>query len=165
LTSHNLRSCRPENTSLHNLILLDPAPPGSLTTPEIDRAMAYAEAERAPAARNAYASDRRDFAHWCAASGATPLPAHVGIIAAYLSSLARHRRRGPDVKRYAAAVGLDPAIYSGHSLRAGLLTSAAEAGASAFELAEVSRHTSLDMLRGYVRRVDLFREHAGAAFL
>jgi hypothetical protein len=34
------------------------------------------------------------------------------------------------VKRYAAAVGLDPAIYSGHSLRAGFLTSAAEAGAS-----------------------------------
>ena len=69
------------------------------------------------------------------------------------------------VKRYAAAVGLDPAIYSGHSLRAGFLTSAAEAGASVFKLAEVNRHKSLDTLRGYVRRVDLFREHAGAAFL
>jgi len=29
----------------------------------------------------------------------------------------------------------------------------------------VSRHRSLDTLRGYVRRVDLFKEHAGAAFL
>jgi hypothetical protein len=29
----------------------------------------------------------------------------------------------------------------------------------------VSRHKSLDPLRGYVRRVDLFKEHAGAAFL
>jgi hypothetical protein len=26
-------------------------------------------------------------------------------------------------------------------------------------------HQSLDTLRGYVRRVDLFKEHAGAAFL
>ena len=29
----------------------------------------------------------------------------------------------------------------------------------------LSRHKSLDTLRGYVRRVDLFKEHAGAAFL
>jgi hypothetical protein len=36
--------------------------------------------------------------------------------------------------------GLDPAVYSGHSLRAGLLTSAAEAGASVFKMMEVSRH-------------------------
>ena len=34
-----------------------------------------------------------------------------------------------------------------------------------WELSEVSRHKSLDTLRGYVRRVDLFKEHAGAAFL
>jgi hypothetical protein len=30
---------------------------------------------------------------------------------------------------------------------------------------EVSRHRSVDTLRGYVRRADLFKEHAGAAFL
>jgi hypothetical protein len=30
---------------------------------------------------------------------------------------------------------------------------------------EVSRHRPVDTLRGYVRRVDLFKEHAGAAFL
>ena len=69
------------------------------------------------------------------------------------------------VKRYARRVGLDPASYAGHSLRSGFLTSAAEAGASIFKLSEVSRHKSLDTLRGYVRRVDLFKEHAGAAFL
>ena len=45
------------------------------------------------------------------------------------------------------------------------LTSAAESGASIWKLSEVSRHKSLDTLRGYVRRVDLFKEHAGAAFL
>jgi integrase len=69
------------------------------------------------------------------------------------------------VKTYAQRVGLDPASYSGHSLRSGFLTSAAEAGASIWKLSEVSRHRSLDTLRGYVRRVDLFKEHAGAAFL
>jgi hypothetical protein len=40
-----------------------------------------------------------------------------------------------------------------------------EAGASAFKMMEVSRHKSMDTLRGYVRRADLFRDHAGAAFL
>jgi hypothetical protein len=39
------------------------------------------------------------------------------------------------------------------------------AGASIWKLSEVSRHRSLDTLRGYVRRVDLFKEHAGASFL
>ena len=69
------------------------------------------------------------------------------------------------MKAYARRVGLDPATYSGHSLRAGFITSAAEAGASVWKLSEVSRHKSLDTLRGYVRRVDLFKEHAGATFL
>jgi site-specific recombinase XerD len=69
------------------------------------------------------------------------------------------------VKRYARRVGLDPASYAGHSLRSGFLTSAAESGASVWKLSEVSCHKSLDTLRGYVRRVDLFKEHAGAAFL
>jgi site-specific recombinase XerD len=69
------------------------------------------------------------------------------------------------VKRYARRVGLDDGAYSGHSLRSGFLTSAAESGASVFKMTEVSRHRSLDTLRGSVRRVDLFKEHAGAAFL
>jgi integrase len=69
------------------------------------------------------------------------------------------------VKRYAERVGLHAASYSGHSLRSGFLTSAAESGASIWKLSEVSRHKSLDTLRGYVRSVDLFKEHAGAAFL
>jgi site-specific recombinase XerD len=69
------------------------------------------------------------------------------------------------VKRYAVLAGLDPAAFAGHSLRAGFLTSAAESGASVFKMMEVSRHKSVDTLRGYVRRADLFKEHAGAAFL
>ena len=59
------------------------------------------------------------------------------------------------VKRYAQRVGLDPASYAGHSLRSGFLTSAAESGASVWKLSEVSRHKSLDTLRGYIRNADL----------
>jgi site-specific recombinase XerD len=69
------------------------------------------------------------------------------------------------VKRHAELAGLDPAAFAGHSLRAGFLTSAAEAGAGVLKMVEVSRHKSIDMLRSYVRRADLFREHAGSAFL
>ena len=69
------------------------------------------------------------------------------------------------VKGYAERAGLDPDAYAGHSLRAGFLTTAAEHGASVFKMMEVSRHKSVDTLRGYVRRADLFRDHAGAGFL
>jgi site-specific recombinase XerD len=321
---------------MHDLIVLDPAlAAGSLTASEIDQTLRFAEAEKAASTREAYAADWKDFAIWCHTRAATPLPAHAGIVAAYLSHLAttgrkastigrraasiayRHKMAGIDplptasegvkatlrgirrtigtssqgkapathdviaqmldrcpetmigkrdraliafgfagafrrselcalqvddlvevpdglrvlirrsktdqegqgqevaiprgyrlrpveavqtwlaaaeissgpvfravlkggrvtdtamvpesaarvVKKYASRVGLDPAAYAGHSLRAGFITSAAEAGASVFKLAEVSRHKSIDVLRGYVRRVDLFKEHAGAAFL
>lgn len=69
------------------------------------------------------------------------------------------------VKRYAELSGLDPAQFAGHSLRAGFITSAAESGAAVLRIADQSRHKSLDVLRGYVRRADLFRDHAGSAFL
>ena len=69
------------------------------------------------------------------------------------------------VKRRLRACGVDPAAYAGHSLRSGFLTSAAESGAAIWKMAAHSRHRSLDTLRGYVRNVEMFREHAGAAFL
>jgi hypothetical protein len=37
--------------------------------------------------------------------------------------------------------------------------------ATIFKIAEVSRHISVDVLSGYMRRVDLFKDHAEAAFL
>lgn len=69
------------------------------------------------------------------------------------------------VKHYADAAGLDPDEFSGHSLRAGFLTSAAEAGADTLRMMEVSRHKRVETVRGYVRRANLFRNHAGAGFL
>jgi integrase len=69
------------------------------------------------------------------------------------------------VKAYAARAGFDPAIFSGHSLRAGFLTSAAGNGASIFKMMDVSRHKSVDTLRGYVRDAELFKDHAGSGLL
>jgi len=69
------------------------------------------------------------------------------------------------VKRYAAAIGLDPANYSGHSLRAGFVTSAAAHRARLDKIMEVTRHTSPRMVLRYIRQADAFEDHAGAAFL
>jgi integrase len=69
------------------------------------------------------------------------------------------------VKHYAGHIGLDSADFAAHSLRAGFVTSAAEAGASIFKMAEVSRHRSTDVLAGYVRSANLFKAHAGADLL
>lgn len=69
------------------------------------------------------------------------------------------------VKAHAALLGFDPAAFAGHSLRAGFLTSAAAKGASIFKMMDVSRHRSVDTLRGYVRDANAFRDHAGAGLL
>jgi integrase len=69
------------------------------------------------------------------------------------------------VKKHAARMGLDPKAFAGHSLRSGFVTSAVEANAPIMKIAEQTRHRSLDMLRVYSRRADLFRDHAGAGFL
>lgn len=69
------------------------------------------------------------------------------------------------VKKYAAAAGLNPDDFGGHSLRAGFVTSAAEAGANLFKIMDVSRHKNVQTVKGYVRNAELFKDHAGAAFL
>ena len=58
---------------MHDLIPLDLALPGALTTAEIDATMGYAAAETAQATPGAYLADWRDFAAWCASRGATAL--------------------------------------------------------------------------------------------
>ena len=65
------------------------------------------------------------------------------------------------IKTHALRVGLNPAKYSGHSLRSGFVTSAARRGASLLKLMDVTRHKSVDTLRGYVRDAELFKDHAG----
>ncbi len=68
------------------------------------------------------------------------------------------------VKR-AEAAGFDPAGYSGHSLRAGLATSAAMAGASAWKIRQQTGHASDAMLNRYIRDGDMFTSNAAGAVL
>jgi hypothetical protein len=69
------------------------------------------------------------------------------------------------IKRHATRVGLDPREFSGHGLRAGFLTSAAARGANIFRMADQSRHRSMEVVRGYVRSVELFKHHPGSGSL
>lgn len=69
------------------------------------------------------------------------------------------------VKDRAQAIGKDPALFAGHSLRSGFITSGVEAGADALAISEVSRHRNLDVLKGYVRKGNLLRGHFGSRFL
>jgi integrase len=64
------------------------------------------------------------------------------------------------VKRYTAAAGLDPASFSGHSLRAGLVTSAARAGVAERVIMRQTGHKNIDMVLRYVRQANAFRDNA-----
>lgn len=55
------------------------------------------------------------------------------------------------VKSYAEAAGLNPAFFAGHSLRAGLATSAANAGAAERDIMAQTGHRSERMVRRYIR--------------
>ena len=59
----------------------------------------------------------------------------------------------------AAAGGLDPERYSGHSLRAGLATAAGDEGAGLAELMRQTRHKSTEVALGYLRPADLWRNN------
>ncbi len=60
------------------------------------------------------------------------------------------------VKQRAAAIGLDAQEYSGHSLRAGLVTSAVTCGVSAWKICQQTGHQSESMMRRYIRDGHLF---------
>lgn len=69
------------------------------------------------------------------------------------------------VKKHAAWAKLDPSTFSGHSLRAGFVTSALENKADVLAVMRVTRHTSVQTLQRYDRRARLFQDHAGKGFL
>lgn len=64
-----------------------------------------------------------------------------------------------------ANAGLDPAGYSGHSLRAGFATSAAQAGVSPLKIRAQTGHVSDAMLARYVRDAELFIGNAAGVLL
>jgi integrase len=69
------------------------------------------------------------------------------------------------VRERIAAAGLDPVGYSGHSLRAGFATSAAQAGVPAWRIKAQTRHASDVMLAHYIRQGELFNDNAAGALL
>jgi site-specific recombinase XerD len=69
------------------------------------------------------------------------------------------------VKKYAAAIGLDAAAFSAHSMRAGFVTTALERGVDPLNVGRITRHRDLETLRVYDRRAKLFKDHAGKDFL
>jgi len=66
------------------------------------------------------------------------------------------------VKNAAEAAGYDPALYAGHSLRAGLATAAAQAGVAERVIMAQTGHKSLPMVRKYIREGSLFTQNAAA---
>ena len=63
------------------------------------------------------------------------------------------------VKRYAQLAGYDVDSLGGHSLRVGFTTSAAATGASAATMANVTRHTDMNVLFGYIRTQNLIADY------
>jgi len=66
------------------------------------------------------------------------------------------------VKRWAAAAGIESGGVAGHSLRAGLATSAAAAGVPERAIMAQTGHRSVTTLRKYIRSGSLFLENAAA---
>ena len=65
------------------------------------------------------------------------------------------------VKIAAERIGIDPATVSGHSLRAGLATSVAKAGATERMIMKTTRHRSEAMVRRYIQSGTIFEDSAG----
>ncbi|MGO1053338.1 site-specific integrase [Crossiella sp. CA198] len=64
------------------------------------------------------------------------------------------------VKRYAARAGLDPALFSGHSLRAGFATQAALGGASDREIMRQGRWSNPRTVHRYIRTANPLEDNA-----
>src|SRR5262249_16881507 len=101
-------------------------------------------------------------AAWLAASGITE--------GAIFRPVDRHGRVHPGrvsgeavsivVRERVAAARLDPTGFSGHSLRAGFATSAAQAGVQVWRIKAQTRHGSDAMLARYIREGEIFSNNA-----
>ena len=64
------------------------------------------------------------------------------------------------IKEYLQLTGIDSRNYSGHSLRSGFATSAAEAGAEERSIMAMTGHKSTEMVRRYIKEANLFKNNA-----
>jgi len=64
------------------------------------------------------------------------------------------------IKEYLRLAGIDNKNYSGHSLRSGFATSAAESGAEERSIMAMTGHKSPEMVRRYIKEANLFKNNA-----
>ena len=64
------------------------------------------------------------------------------------------------IKHYLKISGIESKNYSGHSLRSGFATSAAESGAEERSIMAMTGHKSTEMVRRYIKEANLFKNNA-----
>ena len=64
------------------------------------------------------------------------------------------------IKHYLNLAGIDSKNYSGHSLRSGFATTAAESGVEERSIMAMTGHKSAEMVRRYIKEVNLFKNNA-----
>ena len=64
------------------------------------------------------------------------------------------------IKEYLKLAGIDSRNYSGHSLRSGFATSAAESGVEERSIMTMTGHKSSEMVRRYIKEANLFKNNA-----
>ena len=64
------------------------------------------------------------------------------------------------IKKYLELAGVESNNYSGHSLRSGFATAAAESGADERNIMAMTGHKSTEMVRRYIKEANLFKNNA-----
>ena len=64
------------------------------------------------------------------------------------------------IKNYLKIAGIESRNYSGHSLRSGFATSAAESGAEERSIMAMTGHKTTQMVRRYIREANIFKNNA-----
>ena len=64
------------------------------------------------------------------------------------------------IKKYLKLAGIESKNYSGHSLRSGFATSAAQSGAEERSIMAMTGHKSTEMVRRYIKEANLFKNNA-----
>tara|TARA_A100001015_G_C15011070_1_gene723116 strand:+ start:110 stop:427 length:318 start_codon:yes stop_codon:yes gene_type:complete len=63
------------------------------------------------------------------------------------------------IKEYLKLAGIESKNYSGHSLRSGFATSAAESGAEERSIMAMTGHKTTQMIRRYIKEANLFKNN------
>ena len=64
------------------------------------------------------------------------------------------------IKKYLSMAGIDNSNFSGHSLRSGFATVAAESGADERSIMSMTGHKTTQMVRRYIREANIFKNNA-----